>query len=294
MTDREEVRMDRPAKPNYRRRQLGRTLRKLREAAGFSQEDAGRPLRFSTSKMSRIEQGYIPGYNDFLALLDRYGIIAADYDQYVRMFDYAKEKGWWHVFGLSDRGFVSVEAEASRIRNYQLGFIPGLLQTEPYMRATFAGTRDPFDGRKLEIEVQVRLRRQRRLVEPPELELHAVIDESVIRRAPCDAAQLRHLLEAGQLPNVHLQVLPQAVGSHDGLYGNFLIASFPDPSEPDLAYVSYGFGALQVEKDAEVRAAGLMFDNLARLALDQADSRTFIAKILAERQDRPRGDRALA
>ncbi|MFJ9784468.1 helix-turn-helix domain-containing protein [Amycolatopsis sp. NPDC101161] len=73
------------AHPAYRRRQLGRTLRKLREAAGLSQEDAGRPLRFSTSKMSRIEQGFIPGYNDFLALLDRYGIISSDY---------AKEKGW--------------------------------------------------------------------------------------------------------------------------------------------------------------------------------------------------------
>jgi transcriptional regulator with XRE-family HTH domain len=47
--------------PNYRTRQLGRTLRRLREAAGMSQEELGRPLRFSKSKMSRIEQGYIPG-----------------------------------------------------------------------------------------------------------------------------------------------------------------------------------------------------------------------------------------
>ncbi|MGW3960321.1 helix-turn-helix domain-containing protein [Amycolatopsis sp. NPDC005003] len=282
MTDSEGCSMDRPAKPNYRRRQLGRTLRKLREAAGLSQEDAGRPLRFSTSKMSRIEQGYIPGYNDFLALLDRYGIIASDYDEYVRMFDYAKEKGWWHAFGLSDRGFVSVEAEASHIRNYQLGFVPGLLQTEPYMRATFAGARDPFEGSKLEAEIQVRLRRQRRLIDPPQLKLHAVIDESVIRRDPCDGAQLRRLIEAGELPNVDLQVLPQAAGSHDGLYSNFILASFPDKSEPDLAYVQYGFGSLQVEKDAEVRAASLMFDHLADLALDQEDSRTLIAGVLAE------------
>lgn len=86
-------------RPNHRRRQLGRTLRKLREQAGLGQEDAGRPLRFSSSKMSRIEQGHIPGYNDFLALLDRYGVITSDYDEYIRMFDYAKERGWWHAFG---------------------------------------------------------------------------------------------------------------------------------------------------------------------------------------------------
>ncbi|MFI5583482.1 helix-turn-helix domain-containing protein [Amycolatopsis sp. NPDC051758] len=274
--------MDRPSKPNYRRRQLGRTLRKLREAAGLSQEDAGRPLRFSTSKLSRIEQGYIPGYNDFLALLDRYGIIASDYDEYVRMFDYAKEKGWWHAFGLSDRGFVSVEAEASWIRNYQLGFVPGLLQTEEYMRATFAGARDSFEGADLENQIKVRLRRQLRLTEAPLLKLHAVIDESVIRREPCDAAQLRRLLEVGELPNVDLQVLPRMIGSHDGLYSNFIIAGFPDKAEPDLAYVPYGFGALQIEKEAEVSAARLIFDHLADLALDEEDSRACIAGMIAE------------
>jgi transcriptional regulator with XRE-family HTH domain len=274
--------MDRPSKPNYRRRQLGRTLRKLREAAGLSQEDAGRPLRFSTSKLSRIEQGYIPGYNDFLALLDRYGIIASDYGEYVRMFDYAKEKGWWHAFGLSDRGFVSVEAEASWIRNYQLGFVPGLLQTEEYMRATFAGARDPVEGDSLENQVRVRLLRQDRLTEAPVLNLHTVVDEFALRREPCDAAQLRRMLAAAELPNVEIQVLPQHVGSHDGLYSNFILAGFPDKAEPDLAYVSYGFGALQIEKEAEVRAARLTFDHLADRAMDHEDSRGFIARMIAK------------
>lgn len=278
--------MDRPVKPNYRRRQLGRTLRKLREAAGLSQEDAGRPLRFSTSKMSRIEQGHIPGYNDFLALLDRYGIIASDYHEYVRMFDDAKEKGWWHAFGLSDRGFVSVEAEAAWIRNYQLGFVPGLLQTEFYMRETFAAARDPFAGAELENHVQVRLRRQRRLLEEPLLELHAIIDETALLREPCDADQLRQLVGRSQLPNVTLQVIPRAVGSHDGLYSNFIVAGFPERSEPDLAYLEYGFGSLQIEKEAEVRGASLMFEHLADLALDGDDSRALIERMIAETEGR--------
>jgi transcriptional regulator with XRE-family HTH domain len=273
--------MDRPTKPNYRRRQLGRTLRKLREAAGLSQEDAGRPLRFSTSKLSRIEQGYIPGYNDFLALLDRYGIIASDYGEYVRMFDYAKEQGWWHAFGLSDRGFVSVEAEASWIRTYQLGFVPGLLQTEAYMRETFAAARDPLDGLELKNEVQVRLRRQRRLVEEPVLDLHVVIDETALLRKPCDHEQWHRLVERSMLPNVRLQVIPQWLGSHDGLYSNFIVAGFPERSEPDLAYLEYGFGSLQIEKEAEVRAAKLMFDHLADLALDDDDSRALLERMIA-------------
>ena len=275
--------MDRPTKPNYRRRQLGRTLRKLREAAGLSQEDAGRPLRFSTSKMSRIEQGFIPGYNDFLALLDRYGIISSDYGEYVRMFDYAKEKGWWHAFGLSDRGFVSVEAEASAILTYELGFVPGLLQSESYMRATFAGTRDPLDETRLDNQVKVRLQRQRRLREEPPLRLHAIVDETALRRRICDRQQLALLLDAAELPNVVLQVIAESAGSHDGLCSNFTLAKFSDPAEPDLAYIEYGFGSLQIEKEAEVSAARLMFAHLADRALDGQDSVKLIRRLIGEK-----------
>jgi transcriptional regulator with XRE-family HTH domain len=252
-----------PSGPNYRRRQLGRTLRRLREATGMSQQEIGRPLRFSKSKMSRVEQGYIPGYNDFLALLDRCGVIVSDYQQYVRMFDYAKEKGWWHAFGLDDRGFVPVEAEASAIRTYELGFVPGLLQTERYMRATFSAARQPFEGERLENEVAVRLQRQRRLFEDPVLTLHAIIDETALHRESCDREQLDHIVDISALPNVTVQVIPQDIGSHDGLYSNFIVLSFPDPAEPDLAYVEYGFGSLQIEKNQQVCAARLMFDHLA-------------------------------
>ncbi|MFE0028416.1 helix-turn-helix domain-containing protein [Amycolatopsis sp. NPDC059021] len=274
--------MSRRSRPNYRRRQLGRTLQKLRKAAGFSQEDAGKPLRISSSKLSRIEQGHIPGYNDFLALLDRYGVITSDYDEYIRMFDHAKEKGWWHAFGLDDRGFVSVEAEASWIRNYELGYVPGLLQTESYMRTIFESARVPYEGERLENEIAVRLRRQLRLTNEPVLRVHAIVDETALRRKCCDRTQLLKLVEMSDLPSVRLQVIPQTVDAHSGMYGNFILTGFPDPAEPDLCYVEYGFGSLQIEDEHEVYAAKLMFDYLADLALDEQDSRTLIERMIAE------------
>ncbi|MEC3982178.1 helix-turn-helix domain-containing protein [Amycolatopsis sp. H20-H5] len=273
--------MTRPNEPNYRRRHLGRVLRKLREAAGLSQEDAGRLPRISSSKMSRIEQGHIPGYNDFLALLDRYGVITSDYEQYVRMFDHAKEKGWWHAFGLNDRGFVSVEAEASEISNYEIGFVPGLLQVESYVRAIFATARVPLEGARLENEIAVRLRRQRRLVEEPRLSFHAIIDPSVLHRVS-DREQLLRVVELAELDNVTVQVIPEEVRAHSGLYSNFTVVGFPDPAEQDLAYVEYGFGAVQIEKAEEVRAARLMFDHLSGLALDEQGSVALIERVVAE------------
>jgi hypothetical protein len=79
------------------------------------------------------------------------------------------------------------------------------------------------------------------------------------------------------LPNLAVQVIPQDVGSHDGLYSNFIVVSFPEPAEVDLAYVEYGFGSMQIEKEQEVRAVTLLFEHLAEVALDEQDSLALIS-----------------
>ncbi|GAA1967257.1 helix-turn-helix transcriptional regulator [Amycolatopsis minnesotensis] len=267
--------------PNYRERQLGRTLRRLREQSRMSQEESAGRLRFSPSKMSRIEQGQARNYHEFLAMLDLYGVLTSEYEPYVRLFDRAQERGWWSVYGIADRGFVAMEAEAAKISSYQLGFVPGLLQTEKYMRATYAAARHPWRGKRLETEVEVRLRRTKRLHADPVLDLHAVLEESVVRRPTCDRAQLEHILSTAVLPNVTLQVLPQAVGSHDGLYSSFLVVDFPEADEASIAYLEYGFGTLEMEREEQVRLARLTFEHLAGLALDEARSVELIKQVIA-------------
>ncbi|WP_132879745.1 helix-turn-helix domain-containing protein [Tamaricihabitans halophyticus] len=263
-------------------RQLGRSLRRLRTQAGLTQEQAGERLRFSDKKMSRIEQGQLPSFHELRAMLDVYGLPVSDWQPYVDLRDRADEKGWWHAYGVEDRGFVSVEAEASMIREFQLGHIPGLLQTERHMRAVFESGRKPLSGRMLENQVKVRLRRQQRLFEEPLLRLHAIIDETVLRRQMCAPEQLRQIVSRAELSNVTVQVIPMAVGPHDGLYGNLLIASFPDQDEPDIAYVEEGFASFHAYKSDEVLAARLLFDHLANVALDEDDSRTLIERVAAE------------
>nr|WP_239154249.1 DUF5753 domain-containing protein [Amycolatopsis sp. FDAARGOS 1241] len=139
----------------------------------------------------------------------------------------------------------------------------------------------PLVGDRPEAEIAVRLRRQRRLAEVPPLALHEIIDESALLRSHCGSEELEHILTVGRLANVAVQVIPREVGSHSGLAGNFTVVSFPDPAEPDMAYVEYSFGSLQIEKDQEVRAARLMFEHLADLALDQEDSAALIKEMIA-------------
>jgi transcriptional regulator with XRE-family HTH domain len=73
---------------------MGRTLRRLREQLGMTQDQAGAPLHSSKSKMSRIEQGCLPDYHGFRALIDRYGIIVSNWDEYIVLYDRLTEKVW--------------------------------------------------------------------------------------------------------------------------------------------------------------------------------------------------------
>ncbi|WIV58975.1 helix-turn-helix domain-containing protein [Amycolatopsis nalaikhensis] len=278
--------MDRP-KPNARKRLLANKLRRLRENAGLTQVEAGAPMRFNKNKMSRIELGYLPDYNGFVALLDRYGVIVSDYDDWVRQYDRAFEKGWWHAYGLDDMSYISLEADADEVRVYEFGIVPGLLQTEAGMRAAFAGAREPLSPRRLENEIAVRLRRQARLTDDdPPLKFHAIIDESVLRRPDLvpheQCAQLEQIIERAELPNVTVQVVPINHGFHSGRNGSFTILSYPRLREPDIAYIEHGFGSLQFEKAKDVNVARLVFRHLADLALDEPDSIRLIRQVIAE------------
>lgn len=269
--------------PNLPARQMGRQLKRMRERLGMTQDEAGAPLRMSTSKMSRIEMGYLPPYHDFRALLDRYGVIVSDWDEYISAYDRAKEKGWWHVYGVGNRGFVPIEAEASKVQEFEFAHVPGLLQTEAYMREVFVGGRAALKPKVLENYVKVRLRRQLRLTEEPVLTYHVIIDECALRRpilsGEARQEQLRAIVGRAALPNVTIQVVPEEVGAYDGQFGNLIVASFDDPAEADVAYIEHMLGSVHLEKKDDVSAAKLALKDFADRALDEEDSIALIERL---------------
>ncbi|WP_020669816.1 helix-turn-helix domain-containing protein [Amycolatopsis nigrescens] len=269
--------------PNFRARQLGRALRRLREQIGMSQREAATRLRYSVPKISRIEQGQVPEYHGLRAMLDLYGVIVSDWDEYLLMHERAQDKGWWHAYGMDGRGFISVEADACLVRTFDFGYVPGLLQTVDYMRQVFTAERRPLEGQLLDDAVTVRLRRQRRLVDEPQLRLHAIIDENALRRQVCPGAaheaQLRKIVDQTELENVTVQVVSESIGTYPGQYGNLSLASFPDPVEPEVAYVEHILGSMLEERESRVSAARLAFEDLADRALDQEDSIALIERL---------------
>jgi transcriptional regulator with XRE-family HTH domain len=264
--------------PNLRVRVMTRALRELRDQVRMTQQEAGDRLRFTNRKMSRIETGQLPTYHELLAMLDLYGVVATDWEPYIAMWERAKEKGWWHTYGESDRGYVGLENEANEVREFQLGFVPGLLQTEAYTRAACAESSHLSD-QAVERVVAGRLRRQQRLIDDNPLFVHVVIDQAVLRNAaPFMHDQLAHIVMLSDLDNITIQILSSSL--HEGLYGSFIVLGFPG-QDSDIAYVEHVAGAIQLEKEDEVRRCRLAFDRLASRALSHEESVALIDQAAA-------------
>jgi hypothetical protein len=187
---------------------------------------------------------------------------------------------------LDNQGYVSMEADAVRDREFQLGYLPGLLQTEAYARAALAASPNRRSRRSLADQVAVRLRRQERLTAEDEpLELHAIVDETALREPADDPGlvrnQLRHIACQAELANVTVQVVRRGA-LHPGLDGSFIVLTFPDRELPEIAYVEHAAGSVHIEDDADVRACNLRFDRLRSLALSPDDSLALIRRMADE------------
>lgn len=247
--------------PNYHGRQLVRRLKVLREQAGLTQQEAGDRLCMTLQKLSRFENGQLPGYHELRAVLDLYGLPTDHWDEYLELWRLARQPGWWRKYHLTDSRYVRMEDEAATAYEFQIGYLPELLQTEQYAKTTPASR----------AQVAVRLRRQDRLGADPPLRLHAIVHEPVLSQG-VDRVQRDHLIRQASLPNVTLQVLPQASGLHQGLRGALTLLSFSDTTEPDIAFCESALGWSDTQDTEQTAGARRMLDRLAALALSPADS----------------------
>jgi DNA-binding XRE family transcriptional regulator len=261
----------------------------MRERAGLTMEEAAARLDMSRTSLFRVESGeYRANVHLIRSMMDLYDCYLED------LLDQAREAlkpRWFHQYPLVDMGYVDVETEAVLVREF-CGFnVPGLLQTEPYMRALFNHHPLPRTARVLEDDVAVRLIRQQRLTNEDEpLELVAIVDEAALRRMVGDTevmhGQLDHLIETAALPTVTLQVLQLHDGAHSAMDGAFTLLSFPEDYNPELLYISYATGSLHIEKAEQLRAARLMFEQLRTEALGPADSVALIEQVRAGLDER--------
>jgi hypothetical protein len=257
----------------------------MRENARMTLAEAAPRLQKTRSALGRIEKGETAAdvhlVRSMMDLYDQY-----DENLEAMVLD-AMVPGWWVPYGIKDRGFIGLETEAELSLTSQLVYVPGLLQTEDYIRAVFSTGSVRRSKKAFENGVAARRFRQRRLTDKEfPLSLTAIVDEAVLRKrvggTDVMRAQLLWLAEAAELDTVTIRVIPNDVGAHPGMDGSFTLLEFQDPEDPPLLYAEYPTGAVHVERPEEVSSARLIFDMALSVALSLDDSVTFIRRVAHE------------
>jgi transcriptional regulator with XRE-family HTH domain len=278
--------------PTVLRILLGTQLRRLREANGITRQTAGYTIRASDAKISRLELGRV-GYKqrDVADLLTLYGVTdEQERETFLTLARQASSPGWWHKY--SDvlpswfETYLGLEQAASVIRTYQVQFIPGLFQTEDYVRAVTLLGNPGAEPSDIDPRVELRMARQDILTRADPPRVWAVVDENALRRSVGGTrvmrGQLQRLIELTELPNVTLQAITFDAGAHAAAGGPFSILRFADTDIHDIAYLEQLTSALYLDKRTDVDNYLMVMDRLCAEAISPSETRQLLARILKD------------
>jgi transcriptional regulator with XRE-family HTH domain len=283
--------------PTVLQLQLGKELKRLREARGWTLEQVIEVLGNKSTKLSRLENGQSSVRpHDIGILYDALGASAEDKAWALETAKHCNQRGRWSgyrsVYGKFFRMAVDLEQDANSIFHYQSEMIPGLLQEESYIRAMWAEGGPHLANHVLDNSLRARLERQQILTKPDAPQIAFVLSESAVRRMVGDEAvmrsQLLHVAKLADLPNVHLQVLPFKARSYPpGCMYPFTIFRIPSPGKSGpLEYVyleDYDDGRYRDDHET-VATYSTLWQRFVGAALDPVQSKELLHELAADYQ----------
>ncbi|MEU1782414.1 helix-turn-helix transcriptional regulator [Streptomyces abikoensis] len=275
--------------PTMRSKRLGNELRRLRAASGLKVSQVAELLECGQPKISQIENGK-RGIRqiDLTLLLDRYGVEDTKYRQSLKQLARDVHKvDWWSSQGplIHDtlRDYLTLEADSELVRGYESTVIPGLLQTEAYMRRLFTLVQPP---ERVDALVDARMKRKELLEQHPGFRLNVVVDQLALHRIPGSseevAEQLGYLMEAGRRPNLLLQIVPLKARLPANQYVPFCLFTLRGEAPIDVAWLEHTTGGTLLEQRRDVQEYAQVWAELTAAALSPADSRSYLRDLMKE------------
>ena len=115
----------------------------------------------------------------------------------------------------------------------------------------------------------------------------ALISELVLREPVGTSeimnAQLNHLVQVGQQSNITIRVVPLRTGWHPGWLGPFVLYEFADA--PDVVHFEHYSSGAFIPDEYDVGQYRKAVARIRNLALSQAESLDYIAKLREQRED---------
>lgn len=289
------------ARQTFERRQLGLTLRRLRERAEHTQQAAADAIGRVRSRIVELEEGKgTLNQTDLKALLNFYEVQPDTLKTVLALGVKARRRQrnrpYTDVLPDSHLRFADLEASATEIRGFESGLVPGLLQSPDYMRAIIRegdgiwwekSEEEYFAGR-----LAFRAERQAQTWNSATPRtFHFVIGEEALRANVAGPGvmreQLHHILRlVTEREDLTVQVLPQDTPSNPARGGGFSLFDFAGSAQP-VGVTFAVFGSDQYFDDpADTEMFRRAFDRLsADLALSPADSTTLLSEFAERRAE---------
>ncbi|MEV8476578.1 helix-turn-helix transcriptional regulator [Streptomyces sp. NPDC051173] len=278
--------------PTVRQRRLGNELRRMREAAGVTTQEAASLLGVDRTRIPNIESGR------FGISTDRVRKLAVNYgcpnSELVEALTFmAEERGphrWWESYRgalpASFQDIAELEYHAVALRVFLMVHMPGLLQTAEYARAAFEKSLISLPAKEVELRATHRMRRQEILTlreNPPEYT--AIIHEAALRMqfgGPKTARnQLTHLLDMSDRSNITIRVVPFSAGGFAGPGQPMFYAHGPVP-QLDTVQLDSFHGSIFVDSETQLKNYQRLLDSTQDTSLPASKSRDLIQSIANE------------
>jgi transcriptional regulator with XRE-family HTH domain len=268
----------------------GRKLEALRIRAGLTQKEVATLFGGSQPKLVSIESGQTSlNPNDLQRLLDIYD---ADTPSREYCVEHATAGRKWDRnnrlrsrFEGDMRDLIDLEGSADTRYEHSSMIIPGLLQTEEYMRYLFRAGRPSPTQEQIDKFTEMRLARQDAL-ENPGQQFWFVVDEAALRRtANMDGGpsimrrQIKHLMEAVDRPNVEVQAVPFKHGYYLGQEVDYVVFGYDTDPTVHVIYVEQYDDGTTVRDVDKVRNYLSLWDHQRAAALGPEQTRAFLAGV---------------
>jgi transcriptional regulator with XRE-family HTH domain len=274
-----------------RRRELGAELRRLREQCGYNGYDMASRLKWTASKLSRVETGKRPMSTMEVVMYTAMCGVAGD--QLTELVTMAGESDS-HRLKLHDgripdemQSLIFNETSATEIDNIEPVYIPGLLQTEDYCRSVFweTGVEEPD---AIEGYVQTRMSRREAITKTDPAQCRFYLYENALRATVGGPQvmyeQMLHMLFIGTRPQCSIRVIPSSTTGRGLTAGSFHIFRFAEGAP--VVCVQHEYTSQFLESPAALKCYRTVLDRLAKVALDEGASREYISRIASDYERR--------
>lgn len=247
---------------------FGAELKRLREAAGYTQVELGARVFVSGGYIGQFEQAIRKPQLD----------VAQRIDETLQTDGFFERT--WHKL-IDDKRYadyfaevVELERHATKIAEFAPALVPGLLQTAAYTRSVMLAGNPFLTEAYIDEKVTARRERAHVLADATRPVYWAILHEHVLRvpvgGPAAMAEQLDHITEMARRRRVLVQVLPYAAGAYP-LMGR-MVRLFDFDDAPPVAYTEAVYSGNLLDDPALVMRVQGAYDLLRAAALSPAAS----------------------